>query len=197
MYTVYMHIFPNNKKYIGVSREKLEKRFGLNGNGYRSKLMKEKIQKYGWNNIEHKILKTNLSYEKAIKYEKYYIEKYKSNNINYGYNKNKGGGFNKSMKSYIHITTPNRQKWYNSLKNTHRTEEDKNKVRLGHLKRLNRTILQYENDLLIKEWNSVCEIQKELGYDKTYIGKCCNYNKDNFPYKKAYNYIWIIKNKGE
>lgn len=57
-YTVYMHISPNNKKYIGVTKNKPEKRWGY-GNNYKSSPMFYKaIKKYGWNNIEHKILYT-------------------------------------------------------------------------------------------------------------------------------------------
>lgn len=195
MYTIYVHIFPNNKKYVGATREKPEKRFGYNGNGYRSKLMREKIKKYGWTNISHKILKENLSYEDAIKYEKYFIKKYKSNDIRYGYNLKKGGEFSKNQKSYIHINTDNRQKWYEKLKNTPLSDVHKNNIRQGHLNRLNRYICQYQDNKLIKKWNSACEIKKELGFCKTYIGKCCNYNENNYPYKIAYGYIWRYEKK--
>lgn len=39
------------------------------------------IKKYGWNNIEHKIIKTNLSQEDALNLERELIRKYNLNNI--------------------------------------------------------------------------------------------------------------------
>ena len=41
-YKVYMHIFPNSKKYIGVTKRALKDRFD-NGNGYRIPPMKNAI----------------------------------------------------------------------------------------------------------------------------------------------------------
>lgn len=53
------------------------------------------IQKYGWENIEHIILKENLSFEDATDLEKVLIKKYKTNcrryGNNYGYNMTDGG----------------------------------------------------------------------------------------------------------
>lgn len=195
MYTIYVHIFPNKKKYVGVTKEMLEKRFGKDGNGYRSSIMRSEISKYGWDNIKHKILETNLSYEEAIEKEQYYIKKYKSNNPKYGYNRNKGGGFAKEPKSYIHINTPNRQKWYNKQKGVPLKESTKIKIAQSHLKRYGRYICQYDNNKLIKKWQSACEIQRQLGFDKTHIGRCCNYNEINYPYKKAYKYVWLYEKR--
>ena len=91
-YTVYMHRAPNNKVYIGVTSKKLRQRFGKNGIGYRSQqLFWRAIQKYGWNNIEHIIIATNLSKDLAYKLEIMLISEYKSNNPKYGYNSSIGG----------------------------------------------------------------------------------------------------------
>ena len=190
MYTVYVHIFPNNKKYVGVTKQSLEKRFGKNGNGYRASMMQEAISQFGWENITHKVLKENLTYEQAVKWEQHYIKKYKTNDYEYGYNKNKGGAFSKNPKSYIHKNTPNRQKWYDKQKNTPLSEETKRKMKDAHAKRLNRYICQYEDDNLIKKWNTANEIQVSLGYSRAWILICCDYNEKGKPYKKAYNYIW-------
>ena len=60
-YTVYRHICPNNKMYIGITRKKPEDRF-LNGQGYfDNKKFYKDIKKYGWDNIKHEILFENLS----------------------------------------------------------------------------------------------------------------------------------------
>ena len=54
-YKIYIHKFPNGKKYVGVC-QCCEDRWN-NGNGYaNNKEMYEDIKKYGWENIEHKVL---------------------------------------------------------------------------------------------------------------------------------------------
>ena len=89
-YKVYMHIFPNGKKYIGVTKRELKDRFD-NGNGYRISPMKNAIKKYGWENVEHRLLFDNLSKEEAYKKEIELIKLYKTTNILFGYNISKGG----------------------------------------------------------------------------------------------------------
>lgn len=49
------------------------------------------ILKYGWDNIEHQILYTNLSKEAAEQLEIELISKYKTTDNRYGYNIDKGG----------------------------------------------------------------------------------------------------------
>lgn len=66
-YIVYVHIFSNNKKYFGITSKKPNARWE-NGSGYSEKrqpVMYNAIQKYGWENIEHKILHTDLTFEEA------------------------------------------------------------------------------------------------------------------------------------
>lgn len=90
-YKVYIHIFPNNKKYIGITMNIPNYRWN-NGNGYnRQKIMKNAIKKYGWENIKHKILFTNLTKEEAEQKEIELIAFYKSNQRQYGYNIENGG----------------------------------------------------------------------------------------------------------
>ena len=90
-WSVYIHIFPNNKYYIGITSQNVEYRWNR-GNGYKSqKLVYAAINKYGWDNITSKILQTGLTKTKAIEYEKFYISKYKSNKPEYGYNLTEGG----------------------------------------------------------------------------------------------------------
>ena len=91
MYTVYMHLFPNGKRYIGVTTWKPELRWGANGCNYKNPYMKNAIKKYGWDNIEHIIIAENLSFEEADKMEIELIEKYNSANKKYGYNISLGG----------------------------------------------------------------------------------------------------------
>lgn len=90
-YTVYKHIFPNNKVYIGITKQDVKKRW-LNGKGYKlCPLMNKAIQKYKWENINHIILFENLTKQIAEQKEIELIAFYKSNNRKYGYNIENGG----------------------------------------------------------------------------------------------------------
>lgn len=93
MYYVYLHNNKiNNKKYIGITKQKPENRWGLNGYNYNSSpYFYSAIQKYGWNNFEHIILYNNLTKEEACKKEIELINKYKTQNKKYGYNIMEGG----------------------------------------------------------------------------------------------------------
>ena len=90
-YTVYMHICPNDKRYIGITKLKPQERW-RNGKSYKSCVLFNKaIQKYGWGNIKHKILFEHLSKQEAENKEIELIAYYKSNQKEYGYNIANGG----------------------------------------------------------------------------------------------------------
>lgn len=95
MYSVYIHIFPNDKKYIGVTSWKPELRWGANGCNYKNQYMVNAIKKYGWDNIKHEIVAENLTAEQASKMEIELIKKYNSADRKYGYNISLGGIDNK------------------------------------------------------------------------------------------------------
>lgn len=90
-FKLYMHIFPNNKVYIGITKYKVEYRWN-SGKGYqRQPYIYKAILKYGWDNIEHIVLLDGLTEKQAKQKEKEYIKFYKSNDKNYGYNLTDGG----------------------------------------------------------------------------------------------------------
>lgn len=97
MYTVYRHICPNGKIYIGVTMLPVKARWGKNGILYKNQYFYRAIQKYGWDNIKHEIMFDNLTKEEAEAKEKELIEKYKSNQKDHGYNIEGGG--------YVHYHT--------------------------------------------------------------------------------------------
>lgn len=91
-WTVYMHISPSGKRYIGVTSKKKVTERWVNGKGYeRCPYFYKAIQKYGWENIQHEILCEGISGEKASQMEVDLIRVYKSNNPKYGYNIANGG----------------------------------------------------------------------------------------------------------
>lgn len=90
-YIVYIHINKiNNKKYIGISSD-VKKRWANKGKNYYDQVFGLAIQKYGWDNFEHKILYENLSKEEACKKEQELIKKYKTTEKDFGYNRSEGG----------------------------------------------------------------------------------------------------------
>jgi group I intron endonuclease len=95
-YCVYVHTFPNGKKYVGITSKKVNVRW-QNGTGYRrSQLVRNAIEKYGWENVEHEVILTDLTEEEAYQAEKDTIAKLKTIDIHFGYNMNSGG------KDYYH-----------------------------------------------------------------------------------------------
>lgn len=87
-YCIYEHIFPNGKKYIGISSD-VEKRW-RNGKGYETQpKIARAINKYGWENVTHNIIIDGISKEQAETLEKYLIAKLKT--IDQGYNTSTGG----------------------------------------------------------------------------------------------------------
>jgi group I intron endonuclease len=125
-YTVYVHITPNNKMYIGITHLKPNYRYGKDGNGYSGcTLFWRAIQKYGWNNIKHIVLFENLSKEVACECEKYLIAKYQTNNPQFGYNNSKGG----DSGSYGHkMSEESKAKISKAMKGRKLSEETKRKV---------------------------------------------------------------------
>lgn len=90
-YSVYVHIAPSEKLYIGIAKNP-ESRWKNNGANYKhNKYFSKAIKKYGWDNIQHIILITGVSREVACECEKSLIAKYQSNKSNFGYNLTGGG----------------------------------------------------------------------------------------------------------
>ena len=91
-FTLYVHQFPNNKLYFGITTCTNVHRRWKSGRGYETQtLIYKAIQKYGWDNIQHIVLLEGLSKEVACECEKYLIAKYQTQNPKYGYNVYLGG----------------------------------------------------------------------------------------------------------
>lgn len=91
-YIIYMHVNKkNNKKYIGQTCQDPERRW-RGGEGYKdSPRFWAAIQSYGWDGFEHIILESNLNYQQANERECYWIQYYKTQEEQYGYNLTPGG----------------------------------------------------------------------------------------------------------
>lgn len=114
-YCVYKHTTPSGKVYIGITSKPVEKRW-LNGRGYaRNEHFWNAIKKYGWDNIEHRVLVSGLSKEEATEVEKMYIKLFRSHEIKHGYNLTEGGetGIVHTMESRRKLSESKKGKRYN------------------------------------------------------------------------------------
>lgn len=90
-YCVYAHTFPNGKKYIGITGKPSKQRW-KNGKNYRNNIyMMRAINKYGWENVDHEIIESELSQHDAEAKERELIAFYQSNTPEHGYNITSGG----------------------------------------------------------------------------------------------------------
>lgn len=95
-YTVYCHVFPNGKRYVGQTCYPINHRFGKDGNHYQGQpYLYNAIKKYGWESVQHEVLAENLSYLEVDAVEQFYIILYKSNQKEFGYNIEGGGSLHK------------------------------------------------------------------------------------------------------
>ena len=87
-FCVYEHVFPNGKRYIGITSN-AEKRW-KNGEGYRTQgKIAKAIKHYGWDNVKHNVILDDLDKDQAIIIEKYLISALDT--IENGYNTAIGG----------------------------------------------------------------------------------------------------------
>lgn len=90
-FCVYKHTTPSGKVYIGITSMNPLKRW-KNGKGYElCTAFNRAIQKYGWENIKHEIVLSDLNKETACAEEQRLICMYDSTNPERGYNLTSGG----------------------------------------------------------------------------------------------------------
>ena len=85
-----------------TSHNQAPRRWGKDGKGYETQqLMWHAIQKYGWNNVKHIVILSNVELEVALETEKALIAKYNTQCSEFGYNVSNGGDTNAG---YHHTT---------------------------------------------------------------------------------------------
>lgn len=209
---LYAHITPSKKVYIGITSRTPEERWGNNGKKYLLKNKEGKyinaifapsIIKYGWENIRHLIVKENLSYPEAQKYEIKYIRYYKrlnrSLNVTDGGEGFKGGKFNHSEKSKhlirLHHRRGNSLETREKIRNTLLGKKF-NDIRKAHCKEGHRKefikVVQYDlEDNLIAIYESMSDAARATGLRSGNISLCCSGK-----YKTSGGFIWkIYENK--
>ena len=91
-YVVYQHTNKlNGKKYVGITAQKLERRW-RSGRGYEGSVkFYPAILKYGWDGFEHDVLASGLDKASAEEMEKRLISEFNLLDDRYGYNIQTGG----------------------------------------------------------------------------------------------------------
>lgn len=198
-YTVYKHTSPSGKVYIGITSRKPEYRWNK-GKGYREKDQQcfyRAIKKYGWENIKHEILYTNLTEEEAKTLEISLIKYYKK--LKLSYNMTDGGDGGKGLHGKRGKLSEETKRKMSEVRKGMNTG-DKNPMygrhetcpafgKFGKDHPSSKPVYQYTTDgVFIKQWDSMTEAAVALGRTQrevTHITACCNGRA-----KTALGYIW-------
>lgn len=134
-YVVYIHTnLINGKKYVGITKQSVNRRW-RNGNGYyQNTHFYRAIQRDGWDNFTHEIIKAGLNKKEACRLETELIAKYKTNDEHYGYNKSSGG---ENPNSGVTMSAETRQKMSETKKGRHFSETHKQNMSIAAKKRGN------------------------------------------------------------
>jgi predicted GIY-YIG superfamily endonuclease len=170
-YTVYVHIAPNGKSYIGITCQ-IPKRRWHNGLGYRSQpKFYNAIKKYGWDNFFHGIVLENLSEENACAIECHLIKMFDT--VKNGYNQTSGGtvGYH-----FRHSEKTKQLLREQRLGVPHSLEH-----RMKHCKQLEINRLNRQRGVYCMEtgetFNSIKEAAECYSLNPSHITQCCRGNR--------------------
>ena len=175
-YNVYMHVFPNGKVYIGITSLEAHRRWGR-GLGYKTQpLMWNAIEKYGWDNVIHTVIKCGLTKAEADAMERDLIKRYRSNDRKYGYNiENGGNAIGKVSDTTKRKQSKSKTGEKNPFYGKHLTDEHKSKIRQTRkeldIQPVNkRPVLCVETGVV---YESTAQATKELGIHNYAIRRVC------------------------
>lgn len=206
VWCVYMHTNKlNHKVYVGQTCQKPERRWGRNGNGYKSYSNGCKIYfwyaicKYGWGNFEHIVFADNLTKEEADSMEIMLILLYDTTNPKYGYNIASGGNVHVAKgknnpfygkhhtdetKQKIRLSLPNQQGENNPFYGKKHSDETKQKLSASHKKV---AVVQLSKDgEFIEIHKSIAQAANVTGVYSGNISNCCRHMC-----KSAGKFIWV------
>lgn len=209
-YKVYKHIFPNNKIYIGITSYKNVNQRWKCGVGYINQpVMKNAINKYGWENIKHEILFDNLTKEEAEQKEIELIAFYKSNEKQYGYNVQSGGNLRGELSEEGRSVLSNKMKGNkNPMKDEKIKQKFIQKIKGKKISDKTKKLMSKNSKRKIKIFcittneifDSITQASKKFNIDTSCIIHCCKgvrYSTGGyrFSYLDNIEYIKNIKNK--
>lgn len=205
MYSLYKHKSPSGKVYVGITCQKVSWRWN-NGRNYRKKdqpYFASAIEKYGWNNIEHSVLFTGLSEEKAKKFEVELIRFYKMLGISYNMTDGGDGHRGSYDRSHVIVSEETREKMRishkglfdgpnNPMHGKHETAPAYGKFGSEHP--ASKVVYQYDLDgNLIKKWDCISDAGRSIGKPVTNITAVCRGKKFTCGgFRWSYDYPYVI-----
>lgn len=170
-YCVYKHTAPNGKVYIGITCQNPLHRW-CNGNGYKGNThFYNAIKKYGWNNFKHEILFEELTANEAAEKEIELIAKYKSNNIQFGYNLTSGGlSYSEKHPHYSEQSKLKIKRNHKGTRGYHFTEQQKRNISISK-NATKKSVLCIELNIIFP---SLSEAAKYVGGTYANISSCCH-----------------------
>lgn len=201
----------NNKKYIGQTSKELMIRHNQHIKSKRNDYFHKAIRKYGIENFTLEVLHIADKYSLDL-LEIFYIEYFNLTNKKYGYNCKTGGSNGKhtdSTKQSMSDYAKNRPYEHNKKisdsmkgeKNPHKGVpiSDDNKQKMADGRRnsekrkqmFNTKVIQYDKNMnIIKIWDSISQVNRDLGIDISCISKVCQGKR-----KTAGSFIWRYADK--
>lgn len=212
-YCVYCHTNKqNNKKYVGITCDKPEKRW-RNGLGYKhNDYFFNAILKYGWQGFVHDILYLDLDKIEAENIEKQLIKQWELTNRSYGYNIEGGGNLGKevSEETRLKLSKATKKQMTREAREHlrqctlkqfaekghptlgHKCSDDKKeKIKKSHAFHA-KEIEQWDFDgNLINVFPSLHDLERQTGFFRCAITNYLN-GKSNY----CYGFIWKRREKG-
>lgn len=208
-YCVYRHVFPDGMIYIGACTNP-KRRWGRGSGYFYDKNIYSMILNHGWANIKHEILFDNLSKVEAFEKESELIKKLKRETPLFCINKivhtrlpPEVSDITRQKNRLSSVGRKQSKEFCNMIKELHTgnsyrkgatvSKETRKKISDSHLgiKAYNaKAVLQFTPDMqLIKEWDCIMDIQRELGFLNNAIVAHLK-GKSTL----SYGYIWRYKN---
>lgn len=179
-YSVYVHTFPNGKRYVGITSQTPGRRW-KNGHAYQNQhYVWNAINKYGWHNIRHDVLYTGLTKFEACAIEQKLIADWKTTEKEHGYNIAIGG---QSGWLGRHHSEETRQKMSKSHKGVNTWAKGCKKPETAE--RQSKPVVCIETKVI---YHSGKDASEKTGVNHSHIFQCCKGKR-----KTAGGYHWQYK----
>lgn len=167
----------NGKRYIGVTNNTTKRWYGQGKHYDGCPAFWAAIQKYGWDNFEHKVLIYDLTREEASRLEKHFIERFKTRDKAFGYNLAEGGTDAPTMTGKHHSERTRQKIREGNLGKKH--SEEQNRRHSEHMKGLMVGSRNHKSRAVRcintgEEFESQAIAAKAKGVLQSKIWKCCN-----------------------
>lgn len=199
-FKLYRHTSPSGKVYIGITGTSVYARWNK-GLGYTGCIVFHRaIIKYGWDNIQHEVLFSDLTKERAIKLEIELIRHYKSLGISY--NIDDGGSLHNQSEYCRRRSSENMIRLWKEKPELllNRTSRKGQRNSIEHIRKKSKPVIQFSLDgKYLTEYQSVTEAATSAGSTNKAIIHCCKGGYYSVTRGKFINinqsggYIWKYK----